>query len=128
MEKKKLYKCALCGKEYETIPERARCESACVDKQLAIEEKAKKEKAKHEQEERRQKVVAAINHASELLDAYTNDYGSFSYSSVDDKEPEKKKEPKVETETVSKSEKTSSEPWPFDSWPFTSKLFNHYFW
>lgn len=127
MEKKTTYKCGICGKEYETIAERAKCEMACVDKQLAIEEKAKKEKKKQEQEVRRQEVAAAINHASEILDAYLNDYGSFSYSPVEGIEPEKKEEPKAKIETVSKSEKTSSEPWPFDNWPFTSKLFN-FFW
>lgn len=128
MEKKKLYKCALCGKEYEGIPERARCEIACLDKQLAIEEKAKKEKAKYEQEERRQEIISEIVRVGEMVDAYTDKYGSFTYSTADFAEPEEKEEPKVKTETVSKSEKTSSEYWPFDNWPFTSKLFNHYFW
>ena len=119
MEKKKNYKCGLCGKEYETIAERAKCEMTCVDKQLAIEEKVKKEKAKQVQEERRQEVVAALHHARELLDAYTDDYGSFSYSSVEDRKPEKKENdtPTTKTETVSKSETVSSEPWPFDNWP-----------
>ena len=127
MEKKKNYKCGLCGTEYETVPERARCEMACVDKQVAIEEKAKKEKKKQEQEARRQEVDAAIDNARELLGAYIDDYGSFEYHSEINKVPEKKEEPKVKTETVSKSEKTSNEPWPFDNWPFTSKLFN-FFW
>lgn len=127
MEKKTTYKCALCGKEYETIPERARCEVACVDKQLAMEEKAKKEKQKQAQEAERKAIVAEIMRVGEMVDAYTDKYGSFTYSTADFAEPEKKEEPKVKTETVSKSEKTSSEPWPFDNWPFTSKLFN-FFW
>ena len=127
MEKKTTYKCGLCGKEYETIAERARCEVACVDKQLAIEEKAKKEKKKQEQETERQAIIAEIVRVGEMVDAYTDKYGSFTYSTADFAEPEKKEEPKTKTETVSKSEKTSNEPWPFDNWPFTSKLFN-FFW
>lgn len=120
MEKKKLYKCALCGKEYEGIPERARCESACVDKQLKLEEKAKKEKKKQEQEVRRQEVVAAIKHASSLLDAYTNDYGSFHYDYTEDIEDAKADKP-LET----KSEASSDCDW-LGGWPFTSKLFHHF--
>lgn len=127
MEKKTTYKCGICGKEHESIAERAKCEMACVeelDKQVA---KAKKEKQKQEQETERQAIIAALHHVSEMVDAYTDKYGSFTYSTADFAEPEKKEEPKVKTETVSKSEKTSSEPWPFDNWPFTSKLFN-FFW
>lgn len=128
MEKKTTYKCGLCGTEYETIAERAKCESACIDKQVAMEEKAKKEKIKQEQESRRQEVATAINHASELLDAYIDDYGSFSYSSVDDKPLETKADhvDAKRPETVSKTEVTSNDSWPFDSWPFTSKLFHHW--
>lgn len=121
MEKKKLYKCALCGKEYETIPERARCESACVDKQLKLEEKAKKEKAKQEQETRRQEVITAIKHVYELLDAYTKEYGSFQYDSTEDVEDTNSDKP-----LGTKSETSSDCDW-FDGWPFTSKLFG-YFW
>ena len=127
MEKKKNYKCGICNTEHESVAERAKCENVCLAKLDMMVKKAEKEKAKQEQEARRQEVVAAINHAGELLDAYTNDYGSFSYSSVNDKKPEKKDELNVKTETVSKSEKTSSEPWPFDNWPFSSKLFS-FFW
>lgn len=136
MKKKKSYKCGLCGKEYSTVAERAKCESACIDKQVAIEEKAKKEKAKQYQEERRQEVIAALVCARNALEAYTKEYGSFSYSSIGDKELETRIDNLKTTinnvdgkkpETVSKSEKTSNEPWPFDNWPFTSKLFN-FFW
>ena len=131
MEKKKMYKCALCDQEHETVAERAKCEMACIDKQLAIEENAKQEKAKQEQETERQKVVAALNHAGELLDAYTDKYGSFSYSvsvpcdsntiSVSNYTDSNA------TTTKSTLETKSKEPWPFDSWPLTSKLFS-YFW
>ena len=34
-----MYKCEICGKEYKTIAERAKCEAACVKK---LEEDAKK--------------------------------------------------------------------------------------
>lgn len=131
MEKKKMYKCALCDQEYDTIAERAKCEMACIDKQLAIEENAKQEKAKQEQEAERQKVVAALNHAGELLDAYTDKYGSFSYSvSVPcDSNTTSVSNYTDSNATTTKSmlETKSKEPWPFDNWPFTSKLFS-YFW
>ena len=125
MEKKTTYKCGLCGKEYETIPERARCEAACVDKQLAMEEKAKKEKQKQAQEAERKAIVAEIMRVGEMVDAYTDKYGSFTYSTADFAEPEKKEEPKVKTETVSKSVAASDDDW-FGNWPFTSKLFHHW--
>ena len=129
MEKKKSYKCGLCGKEYETIAERAKCESACIDNQLAIEENAKKEKAKQEQEARRQELVAAIKHAGALLDAYTNDYGTFSYDSTEEVKEEVTETPAVKPteKTVSKSENILDGAWHFNNWPFTSKWL-HYFW
>lgn len=119
MEKKKAYTCAICGKKYETIPERTKCEGACVDKQIKLEEKAKKEQQKKEQEARRLEIINTAKHARELLVNYINDYGSFEYDyseEVDD-----------ECEAEIKSEATSEEAFHLDDWFFTSK-WPHYFW
>ena len=120
MEKKKMYTCAICNTGHESVAERAKCENACLAKLDMAVKKAEKEQKKKEQEARRQKVVAAIRNASDELKAYIDDYGSFSYSSVDDMADTTKEE------TVSKSETTSDEIWPFNNWPFTSKLWHHF--
>lgn len=124
MEKKTVYTCAICGKDYESIDGRIKCETTCLEKQKEIAAKAEKEQKKKEQESRRQKVVAAIRNASDELEAYIDDYGCFSYSSADDMADTAKEE--TTEKTVSKSETTSDEIWPFNNWPFTSKLWHHF--
>ena len=119
MEKKKVYTCAICGKEYESIPERTKCEGVCVDKQIKLEEKAKKEKKKQEQETRRLEIIKTLKCARTLLTDYINDYGSFEYDSTEEADDE------CEAET--KSETTTEELWPFGNWPIVSKWM-HYFW
>ena len=124
MEKKTVYTCAICGKDYKSIDGRIKCETTCFEKQKEIAAKAEKEQKKKEQEVRRQKVVAAIRNASDELEAYIDDYGSFSYSSADDMADTAQEE--TTEKTVSKSETTSDEIWPFNNWPFASKLWHHF--
>ena len=75
-----MYKCEICGKEYKTIPERAKCEAACVKK---LEEDAKRvaeAKKKAEHDARRTEVDKAIDKASKLLNEYIKDYGTYKYN------------------------------------------------
>ena len=74
----KVYKCGICGKTYETIVGRSKCEAACVAKQ-------KEETAKTVQETRAKELEDAIIATNEmiakvndLLEKYLNDYETFS--------------------------------------------------
>lgn len=125
MEKKTMYTCAICNTGHESVAERAKCENACLAKLDMAVKKAEKEQKKKEQESRRQEVTTAIKHASDLLEAYMDDYGSFSYSSADIEEQTVDTPINQPTEqTVSESEDTSTAKWPFDWFP---KCW-HYFW
>ena len=128
MDTKTVYTCAICGKDYESIDGRIKCETTCLEKQKELAAKAEKEKNKKEQETRRQEVAVAIRHASSLLAAYMDDYGSFYYNPTDFEEDATETPANKPVEkTVSQSTSTSKESWPFDYWPFKSKLFT-YFW
>ena len=74
------YACAICGKTYKTIAERAACEMAC-SKRLEEEQKrlieAQKQAEKHKREEELTKKIADTNRA---IQDFIHDYGSYSYS------------------------------------------------
>lgn len=75
-----MYKCEICGKEYKTIAERAKCEAACVKKLEEDAKKAAEAKKKAERDARRAEVDMAIEKASKLLDEYIKDYGAYRYN------------------------------------------------
>lgn len=75
-----MYKCEICGKEYKTIPERAKCEAACVKKLEEDAKRAAEAKKKAEHDARRTEVDKAINKASKLLNEYIKDYGTYKYN------------------------------------------------
>lgn len=75
-----MYKCSICGKQYSTVVERAKCELACV-KQLEEEKKKAAEVKKNaERDARKKEVTDAIEHASELVNKYVADYGAYYYN------------------------------------------------
>ena len=73
------YKCAICGSIFDEIPERVKCESACLKKQAEEAKRAEEEKKKLEKAVRKAEVDAAIKKALELENAYIKDYGSYIY-------------------------------------------------
>jgi hypothetical protein len=77
---KQQYKCAICGEIYDAVQERMNCEMKCIKKQKEEVKKAAEEKKKAEQTARKQEVEKALEHAIELLNAYTNDYGYYEHS------------------------------------------------
>ena len=76
---KPVYKCGICGKEYSSIAERMKCEATCLKQQEEEAKKAAEAKKKAEKDTRKKEVTMAIEHASELLNEYIKDYGSYSY-------------------------------------------------
>lgn len=76
----KIYTCALCGKSYDSVIERAKCEQKCYAKQQEEEKKAAEAKKKEEQKARHDEVTKAIDGACALLNRYVKDYGHYSYN------------------------------------------------
>lgn len=75
------YKCGICGKEYNSVLDRAKCEIECSKK---IEEEARKVaelKKKEEQMARKSEVDEVFKNLHELVTAYVKDYGHYEYDS-----------------------------------------------
>ena len=72
-----MYKCEICGKEYENIEDRVACETKCLHDRKVAEEKRKKMKLEQEKETRKKEVQMAWGHYSDLLKAFIEDYGSY---------------------------------------------------
>lgn len=72
---KSAYSCGICGKEYEKIADRMRCEMNCVKKMEEEEKKAAEARKNAEKACRKAEVEKAVSDAIDLLKAYTDDYG-----------------------------------------------------
>lgn len=72
-----MYKCEICGKEYENIEDRVACETKCLHDRKVAEEKRKKMKLEQEKETRKKEIQMAWDHYSDLFKAFTEDYGSY---------------------------------------------------
>lgn len=71
------YKCAICGTIFDDLKERVKCETTCLKKQEEEAKKAEEAKKKEEQDARYKEVVDAYDRFHELLEKYTDDYGTF---------------------------------------------------
>lgn len=77
----KKYTCAVCGKEYESILERAKCEEKCV---VEAEKEAKKlmqEKLETERKESEKAICDELSYVNELLAKHYEKYRVFSMDS-----------------------------------------------
>lgn len=72
-----IYKCGVCGKAYDSIEDRAKCEMACLKKQEEERKLAAEKKKKEEKAARKKEVDDAIKHAQDLINKYTADYGVY---------------------------------------------------
>ena len=73
------YKCGICGAEYSSVLDRAKCEIACAEKAEEEARKAAELKKKEEQKIRKTEVDAAFKCLYDLVDAYVRDYGHYEY-------------------------------------------------
>lgn len=85
----KTYKCALCGKEYQTIQERNTCETKCLVWDKEQERKAAEAKRKAEQDKREKEITMAVENAIELVQAFVKDYGHYPFYNTTPKNLEK---------------------------------------
>ena len=75
MDNKKNYMCGICGTAYETIADRAKCESACIERQEAEAAKVAEAKKQEEFSSRIAEVKDALDKAYELDDKLFEEYG-----------------------------------------------------
>lgn len=71
------YKCGICGKEHESVKDRAECELKCFKKQEETKRLAAEMKKKEEQSARKKEVDDAIDYACKLKEKYIEDYGGY---------------------------------------------------
>lgn len=71
--------CAICGKEYNDILGRAKCEIECIGKREEEEKRAAAEKRAAEKKIRKEAVDEAVANAFRLVNAYMKDYGHYEY-------------------------------------------------
>ena len=102
------YKCAVCGKSYDTFHERAACESACIEKMAKDEAARKKENQEKIKKELTSKIREKIDETTELIKTYKEVTGeepelttTYTYS-VDGSEKQLSKEVEKELGDVLK--------------------------
>lgn len=74
------YKCGICGKEYNDVLDRAKCEIACAERAETEAKAAAEAKKKEEQKVRKAEVDAVFEHLHKLITSYVKDYGNYEYS------------------------------------------------
>lgn len=79
MANKEVYKCGICGAEYNNIPDRMNCERNCFEKQREEAKRIAEAKKKAEKERRQAEVDKAIKDVSQLIENFIKDYGSYEY-------------------------------------------------
>jgi hypothetical protein len=72
--------CALCGKEYTHVFDRAQCEIECTKKKEEEEKKVAAAKKAAEKKLRKEAVDEAVANTVRLVNAYINDFGSYEYA------------------------------------------------
>ena len=83
MANKTIYKCSICGTEYDNVFDRAQCELNCFEKQKEEARKLAESKKKAEKDARQLEVDKAIEHVNDLLKKFIEDYGSYQYKGKD---------------------------------------------
>ena len=79
------YKCALCGKAYDKVHERMKCEMQCIKTKEEEEKKAAIAKKQAEKEKRQREGISEEydcleQELRELISKFTEDYGTFTYN------------------------------------------------
>lgn len=73
------YQCGICGKSYDNVLERAKCEIKCNEKVEAEAKKIAEAKKKEEQKMRKEVIDETLVRLHGLITKYVNDYGYYEY-------------------------------------------------
>lgn len=74
----KMYTCAVCGKEYATILERAKCEESCVVEAEKNAKKLQQEMLDKERKDSENAICKELSNVNEMLAKHYEKYKSFS--------------------------------------------------
>lgn len=77
---KRAYKCAICESEYDNVTDRAKCETACIERAEQEARRLAEAKKKEEHSVRQAEVDEAFDHLVKLIDEYVKDYGRYEYN------------------------------------------------
>ena len=69
------FRCGICGKEYDTIKERAKCEVACAEREEKLEEEKRKRELDLKKQARSKEINIKFNELIALVTDYAKDYG-----------------------------------------------------
>lgn len=79
-----IFECAICGKDYDSIEERNKCEAACLAKQRKEMEEAKAKEKKLTQEADKKRIQDAFDKLSDDISAYIKKYDQYPPLNKDD--------------------------------------------
>lgn len=74
---KATYRCAICGKSYDTIDERVTCETKCLAARKKAQVELKKKKLEEEKATRKAEIEKKYKELATLVNDYCKDYGSL---------------------------------------------------
>ena len=74
---KATYRCAICGKSYDTIDERVTCETKCLAARKKAQAELEKKKLEEEKTTRKAEIEKKFKELSNLVNDYCKDYGSL---------------------------------------------------
>lgn len=72
-----IFECAICGKDYDTIEERNKCEAACLAKQRKEAAEAKAKEKKLTQEADKKRIQETFDKLSDDISAYIKKYDQY---------------------------------------------------
>ena len=72
-----VYTCGVCGKTYETLEERNKCEAKCLADRKKAEAALAKKKLEDEKTARKTEIEKKYKELGELMKKYCKDYGSL---------------------------------------------------
>lgn len=72
-----MYTCGVCGKAFETIEERNKCEAKCIDDRKKAEAALAKKKLEDEKSARKEEIDKKYKELNTLINNYIKDYGSL---------------------------------------------------
>lgn len=78
MEDVKMYKCAICGKEYDSVEKRAECEARCIKNRKIIEQQKKANEEKEQEKASVQAIKDELSKADAMIRQHFEKYETLS--------------------------------------------------
>ena len=72
-----MYKCAICGNEYEELEDRIECETQCLKELKEAEEAKKADEYNAKHKESLSAIYSKLTEVDEMLKEHMKEYGSF---------------------------------------------------